>query len=376
MTATDDLVAALETAHATYLEAADAVDAVGEPELRQLADTHDEFRSFLARYREPASGTGRETFQVYVEFEAKLDEFADDLPDDLPARDAFEDAADHLDKRRLSPSDFDTALDKLEPVTTRLELLDRREAARDDYRHARHAVVQARRDLDDQIEDIERNLRFKDVDFSLPTDDLRSPITTYNTGVADTFDSFLTTTAARDVIAFLEKTEAYPLVRFEQPPTRLREFILNHEAGNEPIPTLIEYTGYTRSKLAHYVDDPGTFNAHIATNRSYLERLDSLPLQIEWPPPPAPTLRWRIRELLPVVGRFAPDHVTTSLRTVRDLTLHPTRYEDLRRTAQAHAALSEPDRERLQDSTMETEHDQLIRQRDRLTAILNDYPAP
>lgn len=366
----DDLVAA----DRAYREAVEAVSAVGEDDLDRLAAALDAFTDLLDRYEVPASGSGRETFEAYVEFESALVDFTDGLPDDLPASDAFERAEDILDKRRLSRADFDRARDALDPVESKVAPLDDRDAALVRYRRARSAVAARIRDLDDQLDRLEEVLAYRGADLDAPTEALRDPIDAYNRGVRTAFDRFVAETDARGVLQFVRTTQSYPLVAFDPPPEPLRDHLSRTETGEEPIPRLLEYADYTRSKLRHYVGDPPRFRARVVAHRPYLERLSAEPLTIPFPPPPADTLRWRLRELVPVVGRFAPETVLRSLHGVRDLARNRAEFARLRTAARAHADLDADERTRLANGSVERERDSLVETRDRLRAALEDYP--
>lgn len=366
-------VARLEAAADEVETARAAVEDVGEAEVQRLADAYDEFDELLSRYREPASGSGRETFQQYVEFEGKLETFVEELPENLRHREAFEAAEEVLNRRRLDERDFDRAREELTPAREVVELLDERRAAERRYREARRAVTDRRRAVDERLDDLESVLAFEAVDLDAPVETLRGPIEAYESAVHDAFRDFRHDASARTVLDFVAATEAYPLVEFPAPPTEIRRYLARHPAGTEPIPTLLDWADYTRSKLSHYVEDPASFRAQVAGNRTYLSRLDAEPLEIGWPPPPAGTLRYRGRELVAVVERFAPESTVERLNDVRDL-VHRSDYEDLRRAAVAADRLDEADRRRLRDGSIQGEVASLRDEAERLDAALEGYP--
>ena len=368
---TAELEAAAEALRSVEAE----IDDVGADRVQRLADVHGRFSDLLSRYREPASGSGRQTFESYVEFQGKLEEFVEELPEDLLHRDAFEAAEDRLDRRRLEERDFDLARGDLEPVRRVTDLVEEREAARRRCREARHAVEARIRELEASIDDREAILAFDDVDLDAPVGTLREPIDAYESAVEDAFRDFRSSSGAVAVLDFVEATDAYPLVEFPPVPAELREYLAGHPAGTEPIPKLLEWADYTRSKLSHYVDDPASFRATVAGNRTYLARLDAEPLHVGWPPPPAETLRFRARELVAVVERFAPEPVVERLHAVRRLTRRED-YARLRRAAVAREALDEAARRRLQDGSIHEELESLREERDRLARTLSEQPSP
>ena len=368
-------VAELEAAAEALRSVEAEIEEVGAERVQRLAEIHGRFSGLLSRYREPASGSGRQTFETYVEFQGKLEEFVEELPEDLLHRDAFEAAEDRLDRRRLEERDFDLAREDLEPVRRVADLVDEREAARRRCRDARHAVEARLRDLDEAIDDRESILAFDDVDLDAPVGELREPIEAYESAVEDAFRDFRSSASAVAVLDFVEATDAYPLVEFPPVPRELSEYLADHPAGEQPIPKLLEWADYTRSKLSHYVDDPASFRATVAGNRTSLARLDAGPLHVGWPPPPAEYLRFRARELVAVVERFAPEPVVERLHAVRRLTRRED-YGRLRRTAVARAELDDEDRRRLQEGSVHEEIDSLREERDRLARALSEQPAP
>jgi hypothetical protein len=374
----DALVADLANAHREYERARDRVEAVGEATLDTLADQHGELTSLFDRYEERVTGDGN--FQTFIEFQGKVAAFTEELPDDARHRDVFEDVDELLQQRRLTESDWERVRERLEPIRRDVDRLSEREAARERYADARYAVRSRRDALEDRAADLERLQRLGDADLAAPTERLREPIESYNERVTAAFETFTREASARTVLAVLRKTEAYPLVEFRSPPASLREYVAEAEPGSEPIPTLLEYADYSRSKLAHYVEDPTALKQEVSTHRTYLRRLDASPLQIEWPPPEGDLLRYRCRELTSVVGRIADvDPVSTAepamiaLRTVRDLP-RETDYERLRTSAVARDQLTDEERDRLASGAVEEE---LAAVRDvtaRLADALEEFP--
>ncbi|WP_049899319.1 DUF7118 family protein [Halococcus agarilyticus] len=369
--ASDDVVADLEAAHAAYEETADHITDHGESEVRAVAAAHDRATTLLDRYDGRATGTG--DFEAFIEFQEAYESFVDDLDDDLPHRDAFETTAERFDKRRLSESDFAAARETLAPAGDLADLLAERDARAETYRDARRAVDDRLATLDDRLDELERIHKLGDADLDAPVADLREPIAAYDDRVAEAFATFEREASAREFLGLIATTERYPLVAFASPPAELREYVETTAVGSEPVPTLIEYADYSPSKLAHYVDDPQELKRHVAVHRSYLERIDSEPLEIGWPPPSADDLRWRARELVAVVGRFAGEETVAALREIRTLA-REDRYERLRNAARARAELTADERERLSSGALDRELDEARAERDRLAAALDDHP--
>ncbi|PSP77184.1 hypothetical protein BRC81_10375 [Halobacteriales archaeon QS_1_68_20] len=366
-----DLRAELERADDAVERAQAKVKEYGEDTIREVADAHDEFTKLLARYRERATGTG--DFRAYVEFEREVSEFVDGLSEDLPERDAFEAAEDALDQRRLSESDFERAHDLLDPVEDLIDRLDERREALDRYRAARRRVADRRRELDERVTDLRRVRELGQADLDAPLERLRNPVEAYDGAVSKAFETFKREASASEVLDVVAATAWYPLVEYRQPPEDLRAYVADNEAGTEPIPKLLEYANYSRSKLSHYVEDATSLKRAVATQQTYLERLDADPLTVGWPPPSAEALRFRTSEYESVVRRFAGEDVLETLRTVRRL---PAKldYERLQDAAVAHEELSRSERDMVARGEVEAELSTVRERRDELAAALEEHP--
>ena len=362
--------AELRDAAAELEGARDAVaDRGGVNALETVASAVRRAERKLDGYEESATGTG--DFQSYVEFQEAFATLVEDLDDDLPERGAFEDALECTEKRRLSVSDFDAAREALGPARDLASLRERLASARSDFADARRRASERFRDVEDGIEARERLLELGNADLDAPVEDLREPVTAYDDAVTDAFASFRREASAREVVAVLADAAAYPLVDVAAPPAELREYVDAHDAGEHTIPELLEYADYSRSKLEHYVDDPTALRTAVGTRRTYLERLDGSGFTIGWPPPAAETLQYVTRELLSVVPGFASEDVAARLQAVRERAWDDE-YERLRTAAVALAELGDAERDRLASGIVSEELDALERERDDLTAALEE----
>jgi len=367
--ASDDYVDRLRTAREELSEARNAIEEVGEARLQAVRDAHREATDLLDRYEGRATGTG--DFAAFVEFQESFVELVEGLDDDLPAREAFEEANEHLDQRRLSEDDFERVRETLQPAADHAALLADREQAAERHENARRDARQRLRELADRIDHLERLQRLGEADLDAPVERLREPIESYDEAVREAWADFRREASAREVFRVVEASEAFPLAAFRQPPADLREYVTNHAAGEESIPTLLEYADYSASKLSHYVDDPGALRTRVATHRTYLERLDAEPLTVSWPPPSADRLRYRASELVSVVARFAPETVIAQARRLRRLP-DEVDYGRLRETALARDELDDDERDRLERGAVEAELEAARDERDRIGAALAD----
>lgn len=339
-----------------------------------VADAYRDVEAVLDKYEDRA--TDWDDLEGYVEFREALSEQLARLADDLAYREAFDEADDTLTtspQRVLSAKDFRRARDQLAPARELADLRERRRTVRERYRDARHAVSRRRDDLRDRRADLEHVRDLGEADLDAPVDQLRDPIQAYNDRVRDAFEAFKREASARAALEFVDVTSAYPLVAYRQPPDRLRAFVTEAEAGEKSVATLLEYANYSTSKLSHFVDDPQAVRAAVATNQTYLQRLNADPVTVEWPPPPADHLRWRGRELVAVVARFADEEAVALARTVRQLAERDD-YARLRESAVARVELDDAERHRLQTGAVERDLREVRERIARLDDALDEHP--
>lgn len=340
---------------------------LGPERVDAAVDAYRQAHRVLDQYEEDAVGTG--DFGSYVQFEGEF-AHAVDVGDDALAADAFAAADEAVDKRRLSERDFDAAREALEPAEEYLELLSERDEAVDDYRAARKAAVDARKALEGRLDELREVAAMADADLDADLDRLRGPIEEYNAAVREAFETFYKSASARDVFAFLDRADGTPFVDADVPPTDLTEYVAEYAAGEEPLPTLLEYADYSNSKLEHYVDDPGALRTAVAVHRTYIERLDAEPLTLDWPPEEGDALAYAIDELIPLVSRVADDETVATLRSIRELA-RGDEFERLRRAAVVSDALDGPELALIERGVA----DDRVREAERTLSIVEDVLA-
>ncbi|WP_455449082.1 DUF7118 family protein [Natrinema thermotolerans] len=340
-----------------------------EETVDEVATAYRRAETLLEDYVDRATGTGKENFQAYIELEGKFDGLVSGLSEDLPEHEAFEDALEAIDKRRLSESDFERAREALEPAAEYADLLDDRESARAELAEARKTASKRLRTVEDEIDDRKRLLELATADLDAPIERLREPIERYNEAVREAFREYRLEASAREVFDLLERSRWYPFVSYERPPADLSRYVRGNDAGEYTIPELLEYADYSRSKLSHYVDSADELKRNVATQQTFLDGIDAEPLTVDWPPEPAGALRRRAREYRPFVARIADEDVVANLREVRLLATDPD-YDRLQTAAQAVTQLSADQRRRLTDGRVEAELEELRDERERLKAAL------
>jgi len=337
---------------------------IGRDRIEAAADTYRQAHRVLDQYEDDAVGTG--DFGSYVQFRGEFGE-AVDVDEDALAADAFAAADEAVDKRRLSEADFAAAREALEPAGEYVDLLTDRDDALDEYRAARKKAREARKALDARLDELREVAEMADADLDADVEAVRAPVESYNDAIREEFTDFYQSASARDVFAFLDRADGTPFVDADVPPTDLREYVDEYEAGEEPLPTLLEYADYSNSKLEHYVDDPGALRTAVAVHRTYVERLDAEPLTLDWPPAAGDELAYEIDELIPLVSRVAGDETVATLRSVRELARDEA-YARRRRAAVVRDGLDEPELDLIRTG----EIDDRLRTAERTAAIAED----
>ena len=344
------------------------VEERGEDRLERLADAYRGAERLLERYEERA--TDYDDFAGFVEFQDAFVEFVENLDSDLPERAAFEAADETFQKSRLTEEDFEAAREALSPAREAATLLDRYRQARETFGERRHEARQRADELDERCEELEHLRALGATDLDVPVDELRETVEAYNESVREAFRQFRREVPARDLLSLVDEAADRPFVEFRAPPTRLLEYVQESEVGEESVTKLLEYADYSNQKLGHYVEKPHELQQHVATNRSYLNRLDGDPLTFAWPPRPASEVEFRAKEYQRVLTGFAPDETVALLREVRDLARDAERYGDLREAAHVLDRLGEGERERLESGSLSSELAESRAARDRLREAL------
>ncbi|WP_299233720.1 DUF7118 family protein [Natronomonas sp.] len=371
-----DAAEALRTAAERVETRRSELDAAGvsQRDAERLADAHRAVVSVFDRWEERA--TDWDDFEGYVEFRNDLAETLESIPEDVPEREAFLEADGHVKtsgvSKSLDVSDFDAAREALGPVRDVVERYEALESATQRRREASRRGQRRRSELRERIDALRRLVELGEADLDAPIDRLREPISAYNDAIEDRFETFRREAPARRFLSVIDRAARTPLVGYERPPGGLLAYVRAHDAGDRPVPDVLEFAEYSNSKLSHYVEDPGLLKRRVATNRTYLEGLSAAPLRIEWPPKPGGTLRFRTDELVSVVDRIAEEPTIATLREVRSLTRDPE-YERLRRAANARSELTADERRRLENGEIEAELSAARSELERLEAALDEH---
>lgn len=354
--ADEDLDTLLERLSTARAEARDAKGALGELDEDTAVDLKEAYRvahDLLDSYEDRATGSG--DFGGYLEFRQRFDAFVEDLDDDLPYRGRFEQAAADVDRRRLSGGDFAAARRELEDVEPIVGALDDLVDARDRLASTRRAVLTRREHLARRRDRLEELASLDPNALDAPVDELRDLVDAYNDAVRTDHYHLLHEDPIRSVLEVYDHLSYFALLDIDAPPDPLVDFLEDHQAGAEPVATVLEYLSFSRSKLEHYVDDAGHFLAEVRPHSPYLERLSPAPFEIDWPPPERATFRWQLRELRQAVARFGADATIADLRRLESLCREGETYERQRSSAVLREDLDNDERELVTAGSVETE---------------------
>ncbi|AEN06487.1 hypothetical protein [Halolamina sp.] len=363
----DELVSELRAARNEHEAITEEIASYGEDLVKAVDDAVDEALGLLSRYEDSATGTG--DFEAYLELQSRFVELVEGLPENIPERECFETANDALDQRTISERDMQRAREALSDAADVAALLEQREAAQQRVTDAEHAISERLTAVEERLTELERLRELDEVDLTAPTEELTEPIAEYDKAAVAAFEAYHREASARELFAFVRTTRVYPLVDFEQPPSDLIDYLDTHAVGEEPLPKLLTYADYSQSKLDHYVEDTTTFRTTVPVHRTYLDRLGPEPLTVGSPPPEAEALRYRSRELVSVLGRFADDETVERARTLDSLTRQED-YDRLRTAAVAEAELTAEQRDALRAGEVGQEYEALQAEYDRLSALL------
>lgn len=365
----------LDSAIARYRSAREAFDAytreLGDdlPAIDEVTDAYRRAIGLLDAYEDRATGSG--DFKGYVEFRQRFDRLVEVLADDLPHRDAFEAAQAAVDHRRLNERHFTEARNALSPVEDLIETNRARTDARSRLRDARHELVEHRERLQARCDSLAQlaSLDPDAIDADVTT--LSEPVESYNSAIEEDFATFLRETPSRELLGTYHRLRHFSLLDIEQPPDDLVAFLSEHPVGHEPVPVILEYLDYSRSKLAHYVDDPGRFHGELRPDAPYLESLSAEPFRLDWPPPEASQFRWYLRELRQAVDRFATESTVATLRAIETVCRDSDRYSVLRSAAVLQHDLTPAERELVQSRDVEDELTDVQQAIDRIDTLLD-----
>lgn len=339
----DDIIARLERARADRDAAAAGLEPHDDAAVDRLQDAYVKAVGLLDSYEDKATESG--DFSGYVEFRNEFTSFLSGLSDDLPHRSDFEDAGDRVDKRRLSSSDFDAARAELATVAGLVEALEDKRQWESEISELRRTLTRKRTALEDERDRLKELASVDPTVAEADIEELRDPIDRFNDAITADHREFLRNASIRSVFETYDRIARFPLVDIDEPPEDLVAFFEDHPVGEESVGRVRELLSYSRSKLAHYVEDAGHFLGEVKPYAGYLDGLSPDPFTIDWVPPEGDTFEWALGERRRAVDRFASDDTMAILRELEEIVRDRPRYERLRDSAIYRDSLEEADLE-------------------------------
>ncbi|PSQ63555.1 MAG: hypothetical protein BRD21_02270, partial [Halobacteriales archaeon SW_8_66_22] len=168
-------VAELDQREQRLERAEERVAEFGEEKLQRLAGVYHEFVGVLDRYEDQVTDDGGDV-QTNIEFQSQIAEVSKQLSDDLLLSETFQECDEYLQQKWFSESDFEHVYEQLDPVSDLVGRLEERDAALEAYRETRRDVRYRIRELDEEINELERLSRLGNADLDAPTERLREPV--------------------------------------------------------------------------------------------------------------------------------------------------------------------------------------------------------
>lgn len=322
-----DLDVALDEARSRLETATASVEAVGEDTARDTKRYYDRLVDLMDRYEESATGTGE--FQEYVAFQDALADLLSDLDRaTVTDRAAFEDALDRFERRIIREKDFRRARADLEAVRDVAEAVETADRLRRRLANDRGRLSSRLRNLEHERSRIVRHIDELESVSDVDPEPLVTAVREYNDRVRDEFTTFREEAAAIEVARVGFKARLFPLA--EVPPIRDEdaiEVLASSGLGSESVPTVLEYAGYSDSKLSHYVDRPRWLREHLPVSWFETVNGDAFAIALDTD---AGVLCHRAPALAKVIEGFANPETIARLRRLRDMAVDGS-YERMRR---------------------------------------------
>ncbi|MDX1745070.1 MAG: hypothetical protein R3324_03965, partial [Halobacteriales archaeon] len=236
---------------------------------------------------------------------------------DVTDRTAFEDALSRFDRRIIREKDFRRARSDLTSVKQVSETLSEAEELASQLTNERGRLSSRLRKWRHDRSQVQSRLSDLEAVTDVDPEPLVAARSSYNDRVREEFDSFAETAPAIDVARVGYKARLVPLA--DVPPiTDEAALSVLEDAGfaTETVPTVLEYAGYSDSKLSHYVDRPGSFRSQLPV--SWFETIDGEAFTIA-ADATGDDVRHRAPALVKVIDAFATPETIAELRTLRDL---------------------------------------------------------
>lgn len=287
------------------------VEEVGEERAETTRALYESLEDAIEEYREEAAGHGN--FEKYVEFENIVVAFENTVEEeDVYLQDDFEKALGRLDQRTLQDKHFRRALNDLVDVEELCDDYERYTQLRDELRDELGSLERKVGELDGRIEELEEGIEkargVEDVDVS----ELRDAVETYNERVRDDFKEFVRTAPAVEVARLGERISDASLLEDvpaeEGDAERLAEYV-----DDESVDRVLELADSSDGKLSHYLDDTEGFRSAVPRLWFESSNADSFVISYE----PEGTVKYKTRELVPLVAEFADDTTIDALRRVK-----------------------------------------------------------
>lgn len=336
--------------------------------VREARDIYHDLQRYIDRYREPATGHG--DFESYIEFQSVLAEIEEQLDDDVYGERWFRKAIQRFESRTLREKHFRRAEKDLQEIRELVEAFERAMELEDELRSERGRLRKRRRELQNEIKRLESRIRDAREAPDADASRLESLLDKYNKSVEREYGSWLSSAPAIEVVRHAYRASRMPLVEADGVDGRSVEALQESGVGDESVERLLEFAGYSDSKLQHYVDDPRTFRDKLPT--AWFRVADAEPYKLSLDMEEGVVERL-VPELVSVVSEFASERTIEVLRQIGDLARNG-RYSEMRQALEARQRTGGEDVESLleEKQSLEREVEDVEEDTQRIEDALDD----
>ncbi|MFB6283014.1 MAG: hypothetical protein ABEK59_03645 [Halobacteria archaeon] len=295
------------------------VEGYKEPGLEESIELYRELADYMDRYREEA--VGRENFEAYLEFQslvAEIEEKLEENRDELYKPGKIERVVNIFEKRKLDESHFEKAEDILSELREIVETRDRVDKLEKQLDRRMNKLRNRKKKLEVEVNRREKKIESIENAPDADPEELVELIEEYNEDVKTEYIEFRDSSPVTDVIDLCRKTATKSLVPSPDFTARDVSNLEKTGLGNAEVDTVLQYMGYTDSKLSHYLEGVTNLEFRRAVPTEFLEGFDGYGYQIDPGLEDHPgELEHRISQITSCIDEFASPETVGKLRRIK-----------------------------------------------------------
>lgn len=344
-----------------------AVDVAGRREVEAARSIYNRLSNYIDRYEEPAKGHG--DFESYLEFQSVLAEIEEELSDDVYGKEAFENALGRFESRTLRAKHFERAKNDLKEVQDVVESLEREEHLVDELETETGRLRKRRREIENELQDLDERISHAKEATNVEYQELKELVEKYNQRVEEEFRSYISSASAVDVARLARKLSNMPLLPTPAIEDGAVDVLESPGVKDESVDRVLEYAGYSNSKLEHYVDRPEEFRKKVP--EAWFRTADAGPFKLSLDEREGVVER-KIPELVRVISIFSGEETVRVLRKIGDLA-RKGEYSELRSAHKAdqRSGGKDPGTLREKKEELRKEIEEIDRELERISEVLD-----